>query len=111
MMTHVTLGVDISKATLDVYRLPDGAYRQFDNTPSGFKALLKWLSGLTIERLVYEPTGIYHCAFERHMFEAGLSLFRVNPKQARRFAESLNTLCKTIRSMPPCWLGWVWPSP
>lgn len=94
-MTQVTLGVDISKAKLDVHRLPDGAYRQFDNSPSGFKALLKWLSGVTVKHLVYEPTGIYHRPFERHMFEAGFALFRVNPKQARRFAESLNTLCKT----------------
>ena len=95
MMTQITLGVDISKARLDVYRLPDGAYKQFDNTASGFKALRKWLSDLTVAHVVYEPTGIYHRAFERDMFEAGLPLFRVNPKQARRFAESLNTLCKT----------------
>ena len=42
-MTEFTIGVDISKSTLDVFRLEDGALNQFANSPVGFKALIKWL--------------------------------------------------------------------
>ena len=97
-MTHITVGVDISKAKLDVHCLPDGTFRQFDNTQAGFKGLIKWLKDRTVDHLVYEPTGIYHRAFERAMVDAGLPLFRVGPKQARRFAEATNKLCKTDKA-------------
>ncbi len=91
----MTIGVDISKANLDVHRLPDGEYRQFANHAAGFKALLKWLKGEKIERVVYEATGPYHRAFERTLARAGLVLCRVNPLQARRFAQANGKRAKT----------------
>ncbi len=94
-MTKMTIGVDISKANLDVHRLPDGESRQFANHAAGFKALLKWLKGLEIERVVYEATGPYHRAFERALARAGLVLCRVNPLQARRFAQANGKRAKT----------------
>ena len=38
-MTEDTIGIDISKDTLDVHRLNDGASARFDNTRPGFEAL------------------------------------------------------------------------
>jgi transposase len=43
-MTDNTIGVDISKDTLDAHRLSDGATAQFSNDPGGFRALVGWLS-------------------------------------------------------------------
>jgi transposase len=48
-------------------------------------------------RIVYEPTGPYHRAFERRLAAAGAALVKVNPRHARRFAEATGKLAKTDR--------------
>ena len=63
-MTEYTIGVDISKSHLDVFRLEDGAARRFDNSAAGFGSLKKWLNKLPVARIVFEPTGPYHKAFQ-----------------------------------------------
>ena len=93
-MTKFTIGVDISKSTLDVFRLEDGALNQFANSPVGFKALIKWLGDLPIKRIVFEPTGSYHRAFEK-TFGGTFPMVKVNPLQARRFAQASGTRAKT----------------
>lgn len=93
-MTSDSIGVDISKDHLDVHRLSDGAVARFPNTSGGFRALAVWLSGEGVERVVYEPTGPYHAAFER-AFAGRLPLVKVNPLQARRFAQARGTRAKT----------------
>ena len=90
-----TLGVDISKETLDVHLHPGGATARFANDRKGFTALIKWLASFVVARIVHEPTGAYHRAFERRLLEAGFSLAKVNPRQARRFAEAIGTNAKT----------------
>lgn len=90
-----TLGCDISKDTLDIHLHPNGASTRFANDRKGFTALIKWLGGFTVARIVYEPTGAYHRAFERRFLEAGFTLAKVNPRQARRFAEAIGTNAKT----------------
>src|SRR5580698_3984608 len=42
-------------------------------------------------------TGPYHRAFEHALAKAGLPLVKVNPRQARRFAEATGKLAKTAR--------------
>jgi transposase len=92
-----TLGVDISKEKLDVHLHPEGSGASFHNDRKGFSMLIKWLAGRVIARIVYEPTGAYHRGFERRFLEAGFPLAKVNPRQARRFAEAIGTLAKTDR--------------
>ena len=93
-MTSDSIGVDISKDHLEAHRLSDGAAARFPNTSAGFRALAAWLSTEGVERVVYEPTGPYHAAFERAL--AGrLPLVKVNPLQARRFAQARGTRAKT----------------
>jgi len=109
METNVAqnVGVDISKATLDVYLHPAGIARQFANDSKGIIALLGWLVDHLIVRVVFEPTGRYHHAFEQQLDTAGLSLAKVNPRQARRFAEAIGCSAKTGTRTPPCWRGWA----
>ncbi len=90
-----SVGVDISKDTLDVHLHPAGAARRFANTRAGRSGLITWLTSFTISRVVFEPTGPYHHAFERQLAEAGLPLAKVNPRQARRFAEAVGRNAKT----------------
>ena len=96
-MTEITIGVDVSTDTLDVHLHPAGDHRRFDNTPKGFRAILRWIAGTPVARLVFEATGPYHRAFERAMGEAGLPLCKVNPRQAKRFGEAIGQLAKTDR--------------
>lgn len=95
-MTKTTIGIDISKAALDVHRLSDGATGQFVNDASGFCALARWLNRTPVARVVYEPTGPYHGAFETAL-GTRFPLVKVNPLQARRFAQAHGTRAKTDR--------------
>ena len=90
-----TVGVDISKDTLDVHLHPDGATRHLPNDAKGFKALITWLGGFAVTRVVFEPTGAYHRGFERRLGEAGFPLAKVNPRQAHRFADVIGAHAKT----------------
>jgi transposase len=93
-MTETNIGIDISKDHLDVHRLPGDERRRFDNSKAGHKALIRWI-GDTPARVVYEPTGYYHRALERALAAAGMPIAKVNPRQARRFAEATGNLAKT----------------
>ena len=94
-VTDYTIGVGISKAHLDVYLLPDGIGRQFINDRRGFVELIRWIGKRKIVRIVFEPTGAYHRAFEDALSKAGLPLAKINPLQARRFAQARGTRAKT----------------
>ena len=93
-MAETNIGIDISKDHLDVHRLPGDERRRFDNSKAGHKALIRWI-GDTPARVVYEPTGYYHRALERALAAAGMPIAKVNPRQARRFAEATGNLAKT----------------
>ena len=110
-MSKIIIGVDISKDRLDACRLPDQAARQFDNSKTGIRAWQKW-AGKTVDRVIFEPSGPYHRTFEGACARAGLALVEVNPKNARRFAESIGVLAKTdrvdaARVDAGSWRAWV----
>ena len=88
-----TIGIDISKATLDCHAHPAGIDRQFANTIKGYKALIAWLEQWPIERIAYEATATYHRALEAAL--ADWPCVRLNPERARRFAQATGTLAKT----------------
>lgn len=93
-MTEHNIGIDISKARLDVFCLESQIHLQFENSSSGLRTLTKWLSARPIARIVYEPTGPYHRTMERAL--AGrFPIVKVNPLSARRFAQACGTLAKT----------------
>ncbi|MHB8885989.1 MAG: IS110 family transposase [Methylovirgula sp.] len=87
-MNSSTIGVDVSKDWLDAHRLADGDDRRFGNDKAGRRALIKWLSAMPVKLVVFEPTDPYHRALERSLDAAGLPIAKVNPRQARRFAEA-----------------------
>jgi transposase len=90
-----SIGVDVSKSTLDAHAYPLGQAHSFPNTKDGFKALLKWLTAFDVTRVVFEPTGSYHHDFERALGDAGMALCKTNPLQARRYAQSRGKRAKT----------------
>lgn len=93
-MTNDSIGIDISKATLDIHRLSDGKMTSFSNCPAGFKQLAKFCAETVVIRVVYEATGSYHTGLERALGTL-LPLVKVNPLQARRFAQARGVRAKT----------------
>ena len=61
--------------------------RRRDFAAAGFRALIKWLGKAPVARIVFEPTGPYHRGFETAL-SGRFPLVKVNPLQARRFAEA-----------------------
>lgn len=91
------VGVDVSKAALDVDCLPVSAREQFSNDARGIEALVSRLKGSAVERIVLEATGGYETALAGALAAAGLPVVVVNPKRVRDFAKASGILAKTDR--------------
>ena len=59
--------------------------------------LLRWIGSNDVARVVFEATGPYHRGLEQRLDAAGLTIAKINPRQARRFAEATGKLAKTDR--------------
>lgn len=90
-----SIGVDIAKDKFDACTYPGGDRGCFTNDAIGFKTFLKWQAKFDVERVVFEPTGAYHRAFERHVAKAGVPTCKVNPYIARCFAKGSGKRMKT----------------
>jgi transposase len=91
------VGIDVSKATLDVDCLPVNGAQQFRNEASGIAALTALLKDSGAERIVLEATGGYETALAIALAAAGLPVVVVNPKRVRDFAKASGILAKTDR--------------
>ncbi|MCP4070447.1 MAG: IS110 family transposase [Hyphomicrobiales bacterium] len=76
---------------------PGDQYQQFTNNNKGHKALVRWLSAIKVKLIVFEATGAYHHRLERFLGDRGLAFSKVNPRQARQFAQATGKLAKTDR--------------
>ena len=95
----ITIGIDVSKDHLDAARYPSGETIRVTNTPKGHTTLLRWLvKGPQAVRVVFEATGPYHKVLEQRLNADGLPVVKVNPRQARRFADATGSLAKTDRA-------------
>jgi transposase len=92
---QITIGIDISKARLDVHLHPAGQVKQFDNDRKGHARLIAWISPKQPTRVIFEATGAYHRALEKALGKAGRPAVKLNPLQARRFAEATGKRVKT----------------
>jgi len=94
---QLTGGIDISKDTLDAYRLSDGQRTRVSNDDAGHKTLIHWIGRQDVHLVIFEATGAYHRKFERALVVSNTPFAKVNPKQARRFAEATGRMAKTDR--------------
>jgi transposase len=85
---QITIGIDISKETVVAYRLPDNQSIQVANDRAGQKTLVRWIGKQNGSLVVFEATGAYHRLLEAALAANGTPFAKVNPRQARRFAEA-----------------------
>lgn len=95
MEAQIVVGVDVSKAALDVTWVPDGEQLQFPNSIQGIEAMLKKLRALPVGLVVVEATGGYQKKLVAALAQHTIPTTVVNPRQVRRFAQALNLLAKT----------------
>lgn len=119
-MDQAILGIDVSKARLDVALLhPEHGMKKagFDNTPRGFKKLAKWLRKRKAGQVhvCLEATGVYGDAVAWFLHEAGHTVSVVNPARISAYGESqlqrnktdqldavlIADFCRT--QQPPAW--------
>jgi len=92
---NVYIGIDVSKACLDVAVEPSGEYWRVANSDQAITDLSARLARLEPACIVVEATGGYEAKLVQHLCEANLPVARVNPGRVRRFAQGLNWLAKT----------------
>lgn len=89
------VGIDVSKAMLDVACFQSRAFQQFRNTPKGISKLVIWLLEIHPNLVVLEATGGLELACVAELMQAGLPVAVVNPGRIRGFARSIGQLAKT----------------
>lgn len=95
--TPVFIGIDVSKAHLDVAVRPLGEIWQVDNTLEGISQLVEKVRQYSPEVIVMEATGGYEAASATALAVDGLPVAVINPRHARDFAKSMGRLAKTDR--------------
>src|SRR5690242_12366378 len=94
MTTSHYVGIDVSKARLDVAEL-GGRMWQVDNSADGIAQLVKEMVELQPELVVVEATGGYQRAVVEALFHAGILVAMVNATRVRQFARASGLLAKT----------------
>lgn len=91
------IGIDVSKAQLDVAVSPSGETTGFANTDEGLEELLAWATGVQPRLIVLEATGGLEMLATGRLTAADFPVAVVNPRQVRDFAKATGRLAKTDR--------------
>ena len=89
------VGIDVSKARVDVHVRPDGIVFGCATDAEGLGALVARLTPLSPCLVVLEASGGYEGVVAAALAEAGLPVAIVNPRQVRKFAGAIGRLAKT----------------
>jgi len=95
--TGYFVGIDVSKAMLDVHVRPGDGRARFDNNSTGWAELVAWLSPFSVVRVIMEATGGYERKAAQELLRQGLQVCVVNPRRVRDFAGASGVLAKTDR--------------
>lgn len=91
------VGIDVSKATLDIAASSDIAQFTVSNDSDGFEAIIAVLRKHAVSLVLMEATGGLEAAVACSLQTEGFSVAVVNPRQARDFARAMGYLAKTDR--------------
>jgi transposase len=96
MNTPLTfVGIDVSKAQLDVAWRPGDEAATFAQDAAGLDALVRRLAAAAPRLIVLEATGGLERPVVRALVAAGLPVLVVNPRHVRDFAKATGQLAKT----------------
>ncbi len=91
------VGIDVSKATLDIAASSTIAQFSVANDADGFDSIIAELKKHDVALVLMEATGGLEAAVACALQAEGFELAVVNPRQARDFARAMGYLAKTDR--------------
>ncbi|EIN2713789.1 transposase [Escherichia coli] len=91
------VGIDVSKATLDIATTSEVAQFTTGNDADGFDAIVAELRKHSVALILMEATGGLEVAVACSRQAEGFDVAVVNPRQARDFARAMGYLAKTDR--------------
>jgi transposase len=91
------VGIDVSKATLDVYLRPSSKQFQVHNQASGIAQLIEQLQSFEIAQVILEASGGLELDAAQALQAQGFAITIINPRQGRDFAKASGKLAKTDR--------------
>ena len=89
------IGIEVSKARLDVAVHGEQKQCGFANTAAGHRKLVAWLKRWPVQAVVLEASGGYERAIAQTLAQAAFPVCRINPRQGRDFAKATGQLAKT----------------
>jgi len=93
---EITVGIDVSKARLDVHVHPSSESFALDNDEAGITVLVTRLSRLAgVKTIGMEASGRYERLAVAALAEAGLPVVVLNPAQVRHYAMAIGLRAKT----------------
>jgi len=96
-VSEVFIGIDVSKAFLDLAVRPNGTLLRVANNESGIRACVRFARKSAPAVIVIEATGGAESALVAALASAPLPVAVVNPRQVRDFARATGKLAKTDR--------------
>lgn len=94
---QLCIGIDVSKASLDISALSDIKPFSVTNDADGFSTIITELKQHNIAIILLEATGGLEAAVVCSLQVEGFDVVVINPKQARDFARAMGYLAKTDR--------------
>jgi transposase len=94
------VGIDVSKAWLDVWVESRKSFERFGNDADGWRALIDQLAEIGAAAgivVAFEATGGYERGLREALLRAGLQVRRLNPTRVRLYARSLGQIAKNDR--------------
>lgn len=88
MAEQVVVGIDVSKAKLDIAVLPAGGQFTVSNDRDGISGLVRRIKPLRPSRIVLEATGKLEHLAVSELASAGLPVIVINPGQVRHYAKA-----------------------
>ncbi len=96
-LAEIFVGIDVSKAQLDVAVRPTGETWSVPHDDAGVAAVVARVQPLGPTMIVVEATGGWELRLAGALVGAGLPVAVINPRQARAFARATGQLAKTDR--------------
>ena len=93
--TSLDVGIDVSKAHLDVHVLPSGESFRVGHDDAGFVTLIARVRPFAPTIVVLEATGGYEVTVAAELAGARLAVAVINPRQIRDFARATGQLAET----------------
>jgi transposase len=95
-VSEMIVGIDVSKAKLDIHEWNSGEHEKIANTPA---AICKWLKRYAVGlKIALEPTNRYHQCVAELAHEAGHEVYCVDPYRLSHYREGVGQRAKVDRT-------------